>query len=307
MNVTLRILLWYCVICISVGLICIISLEIGAKKFEMKALLQSFLCPFYIGYWLINELCFRGLFSKFLLYKIENVYIKYKVNKIKESMEEKNFRISSIDRHRIDTDGEGVTTLMVLNQCPLNCKFCLNPKARTLNNHYELISPKSLSRHLRVDDMYFRASNGGITFGGGEPLLQAEKIKELRNLCPPEWKFNIETSLNVNLSLIQDVADIIDHWMIDIKDMNPQIYKRYTGKSNSKVIDNLQWMVDHGMADKMEIFVPQIPYYNTLSDVRHSVKTLENMGLSNIKCFEYIIPQLLERQQPERGCIETQK
>ena len=59
------------------------------------------------------------------------------------------------------------------------------------------MTPMQLFTHVRVDDLYFQATGGGITFGGGEPALRSIFISQFRKVIPKQWKINIETSLNV--------------------------------------------------------------------------------------------------------------
>lgn len=102
------------------------------------------------------------------------------------------------------------------------------------------------------------ATGGGVTFGGGEPLLYADFISEFTRKMPEEWKITIESSLNVPNKNIFKVAQFADLLVIDIKDMDEFIYKQYTGKDNSFVLANLKWLVDNGYADKTIIRIPLI-------------------------------------------------
>ena len=84
--------------------------------------------------------------------------------------------VYALCRHRIDRDGSGVVTLVAVNGCPLRCKFCLNPTARDGTADARLYTPEALYAALAIDDLYFQATNGGVTFGGGEPLMLDGKL-----------------------------------------------------------------------------------------------------------------------------------
>ena len=129
-----------------------------------------------------------------------------------------------IARHRLTIDGEGVTTLVAFHGCPLRCKYCLNPTSLQPNGVWESYNCNQLYEEVRKDELYFLASCGGVTFGGGEPLLQSEFIRQFRQLCGPEWRITVETSLNVPQQNVEELISIIDNYIIDIKDMNNDIY-----------------------------------------------------------------------------------
>ncbi|MCQ2147902.1 MAG: radical SAM protein [Bacteroidales bacterium] len=101
--------------------------------------------------------------------------------------------IVSIARHRIGIDGYGVVMLVVMKGCPLRCRFCLNKHA--LNGKSASFTPEKLLERVAIDNLYYLASGGGITFGGGEPLLNADFIKSFINKCNPDWTINVEISL----------------------------------------------------------------------------------------------------------------
>ena len=195
-----------------------------------------------------------------------------------------------LSRHRIGVDGTGVTTLVAFHGCPLNCKYCLNPQALSPDGVWRRFSSEELFRLINKDDLYFRASGGGVTFGGGEPLVSCKEILLFRDVCMKQgkrWKFNIETSLNVPKLFVEMMENVIDHWIVDIKDMNPQIYKTYTGQNNDFVVENLRYLINKNA--KVTVRVPLIPGFNTESDVEKSILTLQQMGITDIDRFTYTV------------------
>ena len=100
----------------------------------------------------------------------------------------------------------------------------------------------------------------------------------------------METSLNVKRRALETVAPYIDHYYIDVKDMNPDIYRRYTSIDNSRVLENLRWLTNHEDLKKVTIRLPLIPGYNTQKDRDQSMKQLEAMGFKDFDCFKYITP-----------------
>lgn len=201
--------------------------------------------------------------------------------------EKQKAEIMGINRHRMGTDGKGISTLITFYGCPLNCKYCLNPQCKSESTPCTYIEPNDLVNLLMVDDIYFKSTGGGIVFGGGEPLLNAEYIKEVCDLVPLQWKIRIETCLNVKWDKIELLLPYIDQWIIDIKDSNTEIYKNYTGADNLKVYDNVLRLSHKTDKEKLLIRIPKIPNYNTEKNIQESVKLYSNLG--NIDIFNYKI------------------
>ena len=197
-------------------------------------------------------------------------------------------RFFGISRHRLTTDGEGVTTLVAFNGCPLRCRYCLNKTSWEMDNGRDY-TPELLFEEVKIDQLYFLATHGGVTFGGGEPLLQVEFIKAFRELCGPQWQILAETSLNVPFENVQTIDPILDGYIVDIKDMNPEIYQAYTGKDISLVLANLEWLLKHGDPNRIIVRVPHIPEFNTDEDVAKSIERLKAMGVVDVDEFQYII------------------
>lgn len=193
-----------------------------------------------------------------------------------------------INRHRMNVDGVGVTTLVAFHGCPLRCRYCLNPQCVQAEGVWGMLSPEELFNQVKIDNLYFQATGGGITFGGGEPCLQSSFIQEFCRLIPKEWNITIETSLNVERRHLVTLLPLVNSYIVDVKDMHPDIYRNYTGRSNRRVIGNLKWMAAQGMAESVIIRLPLIPDYNTQEDILRSREELTSWGFCYFDDFEYI-------------------
>ena len=202
--------------------------------------------------------------------------------------------VFGLSRLRMTTDGAGITTLVGCLGCPLDCKWCLNPHARLADTRHARVSPERLVELLEQDSIYFSATGGGVTFGGGEALLHAAFIRAFREVCPADWRIAVETSLNVSEENARLCLDCVDEWIVDIKDMNPDIYARYTGASPEKRDANLRLLAEN-CPQRTDVRVPRIPGYNAETDVERSVEQLRQMGFSRFDRFEYVDPKCRNR------------
>ena len=151
----------------------------------------------------------------------------------------KKIRIMGINRHRMYIDGQGINTLVALEGCPLNCKYCIN-KNLLAKGKVQEISLQELADEVLIDYCYFMATGGGITFGGGEALLHSEQIKAFRKVLPSDVPIKVETALNVSKERLLEVIDVVDEYLIDVKTMNPQIYQSYAGMNNERVMNSIR-------------------------------------------------------------------
>lgn len=193
------------------------------------------------------------------------------------------------DRLRMETDGEGVTTLVCAQGCPLRCAYCINPESSCKRGKpRHIFTPESLWKLLKIDSLYFLATGGGVTFGGGEPLLYADFMKAFAELAEG-WKIYAETSLAVSRRQVELAATFVDHFIVDIKDTNPAIYEAYTGRPIDRAIGNLEWLVKAVGSEKITVRLPLIPNYNTDGDRDASEGLLRRMGNTRFDRFDYQI------------------
>ena len=202
-------------------------------------------------------------------------------------MEQTTFPLIGIARHRMGIDGSGITTLVAGAGCPLQCKWCINQKLLQ-EAPVRHVTAQQLLELVKKDDLYYRATGGGITFGGGESVLHADFIRAFRQICPSEWRISVETSLCVPETLVAAAADAADMFIIDCKDMNAEIYKRYTGGDPSLMMNNLRYLLERTGPEQILVRVPLIPEYNTETNQEVSRKILLEMGVKNLDLFKYV-------------------
>lgn len=192
-------------------------------------------------------------------------------------------------RLRLGSDGEGITTLVAFHGCNLKCKYCLNPEALGSDESLPLYTPENLYVKVKIDDVYFRATGGGVTFGGGEPCLQADFIVRFRELCGNDWKLRIETALHAPLDNVKKLVPVIDEWIVDIKTDDLKAYQDYTGADRHLAVSNLHWLTDHSGIDKDKILVriPEIPGFTTPEMVTSTRNALANHGITRFDLLVY--------------------
>lgn len=197
--------------------------------------------------------------------------------------------VIGISRHRLGVDGNGVTTLVAFHGCKLRCKYCLNPEAIGSAEGLRRYTPESLYEEVKVDDLYFRATGGGITFGGGEPCLQADFIIRFRELCGKDWKIRLETSLNAPYSNLVKLVPVVDEWIVDIKTDDRETYERYTGQPFVPVYQHLRGLMSKlgYNSDKLVLRIPIIPGYTSVEMVEETKRNFELSGISRFDLFTY--------------------
>lgn len=197
--------------------------------------------------------------------------------------------INGIQRMRIDSDGPGVRSLILMDACYLDCKYCINKK---MINRFPLVYESDVSELascLYKDIPYFDQSGGGVTFGGGEPLIYADFIHQFHTYVP-KISIVLETSLNVQREAIDILLQDIDEWIVDVKDMNPEIYYKYTGCYNDQVINNLSYLVERIGPERLRCRIPYIRGFNTKHDMDHSEQMLRELGVERIERLIFKFP-----------------
>ena len=201
-------------------------------------------------------------------------------------MTQPRYPLLALSRLRMEVDGEGVTTLVAGAGCPLSCAYCINKTL--LCQPPTLVTAEELYDRVKIDDLYFRATGGGLCFGGGESLLHLDFYEALRPLCPG-WRFTAETSLNVPPENVRRAERLFDAFIVDVKTLDPGIYERYTGRAPGEVLENLRYLLAAKGPESLRLRVPLIPGYNDEADQSRTEALLRQMGYTNIERFPYVV------------------
>ena len=194
--------------------------------------------------------------------------------------------IYSISRLRFGTDGKGITSLVAFMGCPLRCRHCINRWCHSDPSQARLMTPEDLYGELMIDDIYFQMTGGGVCFGGGEPTLYPEFIRQFRKVCGSRWRITVETALTCTEDVIPEMARSVDRWIVDVKDLSEEIYEEYTRKRND-IRSKLRVLLDAGA--ETTVRVPHILGYNSDADVARTIGELRSMGFDDIDEFTYTI------------------
>ena len=121
-------------------------------------------------------------------------------------------------------DGPGVRVVVFLQGCPLRCLYCHNPENLSLKTQKTLMTPEEVVEKIQRYSTYF-GKDGGVTFSGGEPLLQSEFLLETLKLCK---KNKINTAIDTSgcADAFEEILDYVDTVILDIKAIDGDKYKK---------------------------------------------------------------------------------
>lgn len=141
-------------------------------------------------------------------------------------------RISSIESLGT-VDGPGLRYVIFLQGCTLRCLYCHNPETWAENEGQEVVSAKTLVERIKRYKPYF-GENGGVTFSGGEPLLQPQFLLECLTLCKKEGIHVALDTAGVGRGMYEQILPLVDLVILDVKATDEGEYKRLTGRDMSE-------------------------------------------------------------------------
>ncbi len=177
-------------------------------------------------------------------------------------------------------DGPGIRTTVFFKGCPLRCLWCHNPESYVMepesHNVVRMIDGKEISmirkygyeiddkvlmQELLQDEFFYEESGGGVTFSGGEPLMQHKQLLSMLKLAGKNGIHRaVDTSGFASEKNISEVAEHTDLFLYDLKNMDSDLHKKFTGVENSQILKNADLLLDLG---KEVIFrIPLIPGIN---------------------------------------------
>lgn len=162
-------------------------------------------------------------------------------------------------------DGPGIRSTVFLTGCPLRCAWCHNPEAFSVDSvalgNTRDVTVSELIRELERDIPYFDRSGGGVTISGGEPLFQGRFTLDLLATCRKrELHTSLDTCGLVETSLLAEAAALADLVLYDLKSMNSESHRHWTGAPNVRILENLSML--HSLTVPVWIRFPLIPGAN---------------------------------------------
>ncbi|MBQ7595207.1 MAG: radical SAM protein [Clostridia bacterium] len=157
-------------------------------------------------------------------------------------------------------DGPGNRLVYHLQGCNFRCKWCSNPEsmAADYTGAENYSCDEIVDEILRSRMMFF--DGGGVTFTGGEPTLHLRELKEVL-IRVKEAGINTAIETNGSIRELPELSEYIDHLIMDIKQPDDEIHKKYTGCSNRQTIENFKTLA--GTRDQLHIRIPLINRVNT--------------------------------------------
>jgi len=178
-------------------------------------------------------------------------------------------------------DGPGIRTTVFLKGCPLSCAWCHNPESqsqelvsvdihrkvdgrsvRGKKVYGERVEVDQLVEQLLRDRHFYEESEGGVTFSGGEPLLQAEGLLQLLEACHGQGiPTCVDTSGYASWEQFEKILPFTDLFLYDLKHMDPELHRKYTGVDNEIILNNADKLLKNGA--RLIFRIPVIPGINT--------------------------------------------
>lgn len=143
---------------------------------------------------------------------------------------------------------------------------------------------------IRRDKLFYQKSGGGVTFSGGECLLQADFLEDVLELCKTEGiSAAVETALNVDFEKLLPLVGLTDLFLVDLKHMDGEAHLHYTGCDNKRILENAKKLFAcHG---NVLFRVPLIPSVNdSVENLTATVKfvaALLGAGPKRVELLKY--------------------
>jgi pyruvate formate lyase activating enzyme len=209
--------------------------------------------------------------------------------------------IFSVKRYSIH-DGPGIRVTFFMKGCPLSCWWCHNPEGLSPLQETvvqtDRIGDREFSRneeagkYYSVEDLldildrervFIEESKGGVTFSGGEPMLQTEFLKEALIACKSKGCHTaVDTSGYSQQTSYESIIPFTDLFLFDLKQMDGNKHILYTGVNNTLILENFRFLISTGK--DIMVRIPVIPGLNDDDENLEALKKLlEGSAGTNLK------------------------
>ncbi len=171
------------------------------------------------------------------------------------------------------------------------CDLCGKCNGKCPTGAIEVVGKKlgveAVLEEIVKDKVFFEESNGGVTFSGGEPLMQVDFLKELLKGCEKEGIHTaLETCGYASREDFDKVVEKVDLFLYDLKVMNDWVHKRYTGVSNRLILGNFARLANSGRS-----ILVRFPVISGVNDDNENVAEmgdfLRRNGVGDIQVLPY--------------------
>ncbi len=207
-------------------------------------------------------------------------------------------------KHFAVHDGPGIRTTVFFKGCPLSCWWCHNPES--INSKPEEIisviptftgtgkkcgkdivgreaTVTEIMREIMKDVIFYYESGGGVTFSGGEALIQHDFLLSLLKRCKEKNIHTcIDTSGYAQKQIFSKVVNYVDLFLYDLKLINNDDHKKYTGVSNESIIQNLKYLCE----SNKQIFI-RIPIIPNITDTDENISQIAE-HISNLNYIQRV-------------------
>ena len=191
-------------------------------------------------------------------------------------------RITNIQHFSLH-DGPGIRTTVFLKGCNLKCPWCTNPECISSEIQEEFGYDISLDRleNEIVKDKPFYETGGGVTFSGGEPLLQIDNLEPLlKSLKDKNINICFETALFVPEKYLKTAEKYGDEFIVDIKMVDDENCRKVIGGKIDQYLDNIK-LLD---LNKTTFRIPITKF--SLKDTEKILDLLRNYKPKHFEIFE---------------------
>ncbi|MEF9992175.1 MAG: glycyl-radical enzyme activating protein [Romboutsia sp.] len=171
--------------------------------------------------------------------------------------------------------------------CEICLDYCINNAREVVGKNYEI---KDLIREIQKDILFYEESGGGVTLSGGEVMTQnIDYIEKLVKVCKDKGiSVAIDTCGYAKFHNYEKILDYVDIFLYDIKLIDDEKHKLFTGKSNNLILDNLQKLSEKGA--NINIRIPLIEGVNVDNEnieVNRIIEFLKQLNIKKVNLLPY--------------------
>jgi len=216
--------------------------------------------------------------------------------------------IFSVKRYAIH-DGPGIRVTFFMKGCPLSCWWCHNPEGispepstveqidrigerefRKNEMVGKLFDTDNILAILEKERVFINQSKGGVTFSGGEPLMQFDFLLEALKACKKNgYHTTVDTSGFSTPERFKKIIPFTDLFLLDIKHLDNLKHKEFTGVPNDVILSNYRLIV--GSGSDIMVRIPVIPGFNDAADhlarLKQYILNEKNENLKMISLLPY--------------------